>query len=80
MLHNKSVEYTMKSFTGENGYTLVGFVELSETGKVKEINKKLIDNKQYFHIINETVLNDKYQIFNIDGLKTNNPNINLLEV
>jgi len=80
MLHDKSVEYTMKSFMGSDGFTLVGFVELSETGKVKNIEKKMMANKRFEEIIKETVLENKYQIFNLEGLKTNNPTINLLGV
>ena len=80
MLHDKSVEYTMKSFMGSDGFTLVGFVELSETGKVKNIEKKMMANKKFEEIIKETVLENKYQIFNLEGLKTSNPAINLLGV
>lgn len=80
MLHEKSVEYTMKSFMGNDGFTLVGFVELSDTGKVKNIDKKIVANKRFEEIVRETVLENKYQIFNLEGLKTNNPTINLLEV
>ena len=79
-LHKKSAESIMKSFITEEDYVITGFVKLSNTGKVKEIEKKLITKKNYYSLIDETVNNNKYQLFNIDGLGSDNPVLNLLEM
>jgi len=80
ILHKKSVEYIMKSFITEKDYIITGFVKLSDTGKVKEIEKKIITKKDYYSLIDETVNNNKYQLFNIDGLGSKDPVLNLLEM
>lgn len=80
VLHKKSVEYTMKSFITEKDYVLTGFVKLSDTGKVKDIERKLMTKEDYYNLIDDTVNENKYQLFNIDGLGTENPVLNLLEV